>query len=348
MHLATLSKATNKVAWTVRGLGRPVKVEVLHDARGNQCPEYVKRITGPVYLEPLYGYPITADGALIEEAMDPHFPTRTPTWRNGLPSLRWFERTIRQPELIDHRASVVSLRHFWEWNYYHFHLDVLGKLKLLREQGIPRELPLALGRYARELPFVAALIQMGRLSQRDWIIPDIENRRIVLADELIYCRIDGLSYRNRVSHFLDEMELPPVPPGSSDKIFLNRGPAASRRIINFAEIRPVIEKLGFRIVDTAKLSIAEQIAIFSGTRYMAAIHGAGVTNIIYRRGFPLSLLELHASTFVNDDMKNICTEFGYAYDRLACDPVRGEKAPQASIYVEPSKLRRALDIMLQT
>ena len=37
-------------------------------------PEYIKRIRGPVYLEPQHGYAITADGVLVEETMDANFP----------------------------------------------------------------------------------------------------------------------------------------------------------------------------------------------------------------------------------------------------------------------------------
>jgi hypothetical protein len=37
-------------------------------------PEYIRRIRGPVYLEPQHGYAITADGVLVEETMDANLP----------------------------------------------------------------------------------------------------------------------------------------------------------------------------------------------------------------------------------------------------------------------------------
>ena len=137
-----VSKLSNKLAWTARRIGRSAPIEVLYQGGSKHRPEYIKRIRGPVYLEPLHGYAITADGVLVEETMDPHFPMPTATWRYGLPSLRWFEQTARRQDLVDHHRSVVSLRHPWEWNYYHFHLDVLGKLKLLSEHGVTDGRPL--------------------------------------------------------------------------------------------------------------------------------------------------------------------------------------------------------------
>lgn len=342
------AKWINKLAWTARRFGRSAPIEVLYQGGSKLRPEYIKRIRGPVYLEPLHGYAITADGVLVEETMDPNFPVRTATWRNGLPSMRWFEQTVRCQDLIDHHRSVVSLRHQWEWNYYHFHLDVLGKMKLLSEHNVLDGRPLALGRYVREFPFAAEVLRKGQLSKRDWLIPDADNRRIVLADELIYCRIDGLAAGDRVRYLLDQMELPPPPRDSSKKIFLNREPPASRVASNFSEIRPLIEERGFTIVDSATLSMDEKIELFSDIRHLVAIHGAGLTNVIYRRSAPLSLIEIHGSSYIPPDIKNISDDFGYTYRRLSCEPAKGVDPQHASIYVEPTELCRAMDELLQT
>ena len=150
-----VSKLINKLAWTARRFGRSAPIETLYQGGSKDRPEYIKRIRGPVYLEPRHGYAITADGVLVEETMDPNFPVPNATWRTRPSVVLWFERTVRCHNLIDHHRSVVSLRHQWEWNYYHFHLDVLGKMNLLSKHGFLDGHPLALGRYVREFPFAA-------------------------------------------------------------------------------------------------------------------------------------------------------------------------------------------------
>lgn len=347
MAAGLIQRLISKSAWTARRIGRSAPIEVLYQGGSKERPEYIKRIRGPVYLEPLFGYAITADGILVEETMDPHFPVPAPTWRHGLPSMRWFDQTVRSPDLVDHHRSVVSLRHHWEWNYYHFHLDVLGKMNLLSEHNLLDGRPLALGRYVRQLPFTREVLGMGRLAKRDWLIPDAENRRIVLADELIYCRIDGLAARDRVRYLVDEMELPAPSLDSGKRIFLNREPPASRQIDNFAEVRPLIEERGFTIIDSATLSMDEKIELFSNVRHLVAIHGAGLTNIIYRRTAPLSLIEIHGTSYLPPDIKNISNDSGYTYRRLACEPAKGD--PQrANLYVNPTELCRAMDELLHT
>jgi hypothetical protein len=61
MVAPTVSKLINKLAWTARRFGRSAPIEVLYQGGSKERPEYIKRIRGPVYLEPLHGYAITAE-----------------------------------------------------------------------------------------------------------------------------------------------------------------------------------------------------------------------------------------------------------------------------------------------
>ena len=90
-------------------------------------------------------------------------------------------RTVR------HR-SVISLRHPWEWNYYHFYLDVLGKIRIFDELGIDQSTPLVVGRYAMDLPFAQQVLQTGGLKDRTWIV---QADTYILADEVYYCRTNS-------------------------------------------------------------------------------------------------------------------------------------------------------------
>ena len=56
--------------------------------------------------------------------------------------------------------------------------------------------------------------------------------------------------------------------------------------------------------------------LFRQTRLLVALHGAGLTNMLHRRGLPLFVLELHAKGYVSKDMANLCLEYGYAHAQL--------------------------------
>src|SRR5579871_3757565 len=222
-----------RCSWTKRALqSQPPRIELLH-ARAPESPvalpEFVKSMEGPAYIEPEYGYIITAGGRLIEEAIAPQIPHKS-SWRMGLPSTHSIDAMIKDPARIVYYPTVVSLRHWWEWNYYHFHLDVLGKLRLLHDIGIDDEIPIALGRYVREKSFAEQILTQGKLAKRHWIVPDIDNRTIIRADRIVYCRTQQ-SFMKRLSFLTEEMCAPDPVIDSSERIYLTRKPTAPRRIL---------------------------------------------------------------------------------------------------------------------
>ena len=241
---------------------------------------------------------------------------------------------------------VISLRHWWEWNYYHFFIDVLGKLNLMDRLGLEADTPVILGPYAGQLPFAAQFIKMGQLGQRHWIVP---NNTPILADEILYCRTLE-NYKARVDHVLAFLELPLERDRSSERLFLNRGGPAMRQLVNLDEIWPVLKRYGFGMIDTATLTMKDQVEIFSKTRYLVALHGAGITNIIFRGGAPLNLLELHSSQFPPrrrvTNFERICRNYGYGYDRLAGEPQTPSRPLKSNFAISPALLEAKLNAWL--
>ncbi len=216
-------------------------------------------------------------------------------------------------------ATVASLRHFWEWNYYHFYLDVLGKLSLLEKAGVNAQTPLAVAKYLDEAPFARQATKRGALSQRNWINP---RDKYIKADKIIFCQTKT-SYAERVAtinrYMRDEADdancaNAPYCGVSERRIFLNR--SNNRRLANLPEVQNFLERNGFEIVDTAGMSLDEQIALFASVRYLIAIHGAGTTNIIFRQPHPMSVLELHHERYMAYDHRKLCDDFGYYWDSL--------------------------------
>src|SRR5262249_7777469 len=89
---------------------------------------------------------------------------------------------------------------------------------------------------------------------------------------------------------------------------------------------------------TDDLSLQEQIELFQGARYVVGLHGAGLTNIIYRRAAPLALLELHSYSFVLDCYYRLSHEYGYFYDRLPCVAEPGPSWGESDLSVDLPQL----------
>ncbi len=337
------SKVTSKAFWSLSNAISQPDVRYLHRRdEGPEPGEYVCATNRKAFIDPEWGYVITDNARLVEASLYPNFVPHHPLWRIGGASPANF--LSKRHRGARHFGKVVSLRHFWEWNFYHFYFDVLGKLKLLKDVGIEDDVPLVLGPYAHQMTWARQILAQGDLAKRTWIIPRGE---FISADEVVFCRTQQ-EYRLKMNHVMDQMGVIPNAGQRHERIFLDRADAKNRRILNFAEIKAIADDLGFRYVDSlSSLSVAQQIELFANTRQLAAIHGAGITNVLFRRDAPMNLLELHSANYISTDYKRMCREYGHGYDTLPGVPEPGPKM-QASFTLSPSDFRRKLEEMLES
>jgi capsular polysaccharide biosynthesis protein len=71
--------------------------------------------------------------------------------------------------------------------------------------------------------------------------------------------------------------------GTGTRLFVLRGAAKHRCVINESEIAQALEAEGWRIIDPATLSFEQQIAAFNTASHVAASHGAGLANLAFCR-----------------------------------------------------------------
>jgi hypothetical protein len=341
-----MRKLVHRCAWTALALMAPAAPD-LHAITDSVDPsDSVVVCDEPAFVEPEFGY-VTARGRLLDESLQPNVPHSKATWRVALPSpVDVLQRIRARDTHVVEQGTVVSLRHLWEWNYFHFVFDVLGKLQVLDEVAGADAAPIALGRYAGQLPFAERAIEMGRLSGRRWLVPDQDNRTIIRAERVIFGRT-GRSLGQRAEYIRELLGAAPADQAGSERVFLTRRPPHGRRLLNEDDILRVTRRHGFEVVDAAELTLDEQIKLFSSTRHLA-VHGAGLTNIIFRAGAPLSLLELHGDRYPGPgNMRRICAELGYQHAALAGPQTKGG-AQGANFAIDPGELASALPRLLDT
>lgn len=335
-----------KAGWEVaaRLTPRPT-LELVHeresfDGRGGR--EIIRRCVGPAYIEPQWGYVITEAGSLIEESMAPNLEYHKGPWRVGVASPRGFLAARQGKVRVIQAPSVISLRHFWEWNYYHFYLDTLSKLQIFDELGLDPATPIVVGRYTMELPFASDVIHLGNLGKRNWLIQD---EAYVRADEVYYCRVKT-RYGTRVQFLIEQLGANGGNPSAQSRIFLTRGPGTLRRLLNADAVEAVLKEYGFEIVDTADLPMVEQLAVFERARYLVALHGAGMVNLLFRYGAPMSVLELHGNEFRSTDFERLCRDLDFSWDHYSGPAAPGIDPRAADFSIDPDGLRQKLNEMI--
>lgn len=96
---------------------------------------------------------------------------------------------------------------------------------------------------------------------------------LLVSNKAIRVGVEWL--RGRMAH------LCAAPVEATRRLFLSRRDNGRRRLLNEDELFASLEPHGFERVVPGKLSVADQISIFSAARMVVAAHGAGLTNMIF-------------------------------------------------------------------
>lgn len=183
--------------------------------------------------------------------------------------------------------------------YYHWILDLLPRLHLLEQAGhwAPGSSRPFLINSAR-FPFQAETL--ARFGITTWV--ETEGRAFE-ADNMFCPSMPGEmgevpdwvpSYlRKRLGYVASESMVAPY-----ERIYISRSNAPSRRVKNESEVAAHMERRGFKVILSEKLTFADQVKLFQHARYIVAPHGGGLTNLCFSAP-GCRVLELFGAGYVN-------------------------------------------------
>ncbi len=289
-------------------------------------------------IEPVGGWVITRPFRLEEASISGY------TAKKGAPGLRRYvalrAKCLRTPL----RPPVLSLRMSGERNYFHALVELLGgRLRLAEEQGVPVDTPLVVSVGLASKPFFGELQRLPALCDRQWIVQGvhelISSERVWFAETSAY-EVNNFEFARRV------LGVEPSDPETNDRVLLIRSPSAGRTMSNMNEVLDVTHRYGFRAVDTAAMSLAQQRHIFSSAGVVVATHGAGLTNLLFRQSAPLQVLEIFPFRSGHPKMYRLLAESsGFGYRAMHAD--NGDVPPWHKPFnVNVAKLRQNIEEML--
>ena len=139
-----------------------------------------------------------------------------------------------------------------------------------------------------------------------------------------------------------------------ERLFIGRKNTNKRTVLNMAEIQPQLDDLGFTTIYAEDWSIPEFARIMNQARVVAAVHGAGLSNIAFCEP-GTKVLELYGP-HITVEFWGISNTLGFEHHLLAgydeagrrpwdegAFPVRSQQERNAAGFtVDPAELRRAL------
>lgn len=308
-----------------------------HDNHDWIQDEYLLVYDKPCIIEPHYGWALSSDNKLIYPSLG---FSRVPYLHKPDSKVK----TLRNAPLEEY-SELISLRDTGEENYYHFYNDVLAKLFFLEEKlKISPDVPLLISKRLYDRPYFQYFLTHPYLCNRHWVVQD---EQYIRSHRTYFCKplTHTSHYYARVLDMV-RLEDRDDATGAERRLFIMRSSKRLRFIENNAEIAAICQEFGFEVVDFDELTLPQQIKAMGQARYVVGIHGAGLTNMLFRGHRPMGLLEIypHADYFPFHYIL-MANQLGYQYDGLI-------GLPSAQLFsggfgVDPVELRQRLASMLE-
>jgi capsular polysaccharide biosynthesis protein len=191
------------------------------------------------------------------------------------------------------RGTVLMLAHRFQHNYFHWLFDVVAKMAVIEHEAVRFDAVYV----DQSQPFqVQSLVRLG-----------------IDPGKVIECNAAPLIHATSLVAVANEHAFPRPPAWAcrylatrlggnavcvgSQRLYVSRADAGSRRVLNETAVMALLEGFGFRCVTLSSMSLDEQIAAFQSCEIVVGAHGAGLSNIVFCRP-GTKILELSAPRYV--------------------------------------------------
>jgi len=132
------------------------------------------------------------------------------------------------------------------------------------------------------------------------------------------------------------------------RIYVSRGKAAKRRLLNEAEILPLLDRHGFQVICMEELSLVDQVRLAASSQVIVGLHGAGLTHMLWMP--PCSqVLEIRAAgDGTNNCYYGLASDLGHSYYYTVASKRSPFSTSQRSDFVvDVGRFERALIDLVQ-
>lgn len=312
----------------------------------------LEKLIPPTTLLELNDVRVSADGILFRHhKMLPEsfaFPSNMEQWRRRS-LLKFFvsNYVLRRLRKVD--RDILWITDDWSNGYFHWLTDALTRLYVMRDRLDDFVLLLPWDYEARD--FVQSSLQCFDVTAVEFIGQD-EVRRCRKVFMPTHTAPSG-HYNEEIIRGVRSLLLQAYGDaayrGEGERIYISRGRARKRRIINEEALIDVLAEFRFQTIYAEDLSFEQQVKICSRARYLVSNHGAGLTNMLFMpQG--ASVLELrHHTDCINNCYFTLSSALDLNYFYQTCQSGNSDQYPHAAdLVVDPKALKANLSLLLRT
>ncbi len=246
-------------------------------------------------------------------------------------------------------ADQVCVLAFDPWsarNYYHWIIDALPRLFIIREKL--RDSVVLLPRNARRYMHESVRLfnPKGMLELKKHTYARVKHLCLPrpVADS---GRHDGTVLNGLKKFILSALDGQDRPRTVGERIYISRANQHSRKVHNETEVRELLKKYGFTVVFFENMSFTDQVSLMRNAKHVVSSHGANLTNILFmpENG---KVLEINKNVSPNLCYYSLASSidlyYFYQFCPIACDGPDSDN--NADLMVDVVKLRENVEAML--
>ena len=278
---------------------------------------------------------INQDNRLVKE-LSREYPGQLPGCQNYDGNKhRIFElEELPKLEKIDGKVAVLS---GLSGNvYFHWMVDILPRLEILKIHGIDLE----------EIDWFLVNSYQQPFQRESLKILGIPEEKIIQSDRHPYIQAKqlivpsfpgylgwlpswGLEFHRRIflERIKQERKTEDKPRNFyPERIYISRNNSRYRRVFNEEEVISKLSQLGFVCIEPESMTLTEQIDIFAHAKVIIAAHGSGLTNIMFCRP-GTKVIELVSPNYIRHYYWAISQQLGLEHyflkgEDFTCYPIR--------------------------
>lgn len=306
------------------------------DRADRNWPTFVLKLPGGRVLRH-DGVVLTPDGALLgdvsrESGREPSRHSLLGAWR--------------LPPLTRRRGTVAVLTVIGGNQYFHWLLDLLPRLDLLRRAGFALDRIDAFVVNGFDQPFQRETLARFGIGPERVVCAAYEMH--LEAETLLVPSLAGTSGNMLAGTppVLRHALCPARIPDGKTRLYVRRNDVTYRRVLNDDAVVAALAPLGFEPVTLTGMPVAEQAALFARAEAIVGCHGAGFSNLVFC-GPGTKVFEFFSPRYVNACYYALADRVGASYHYLVGE---GDAPPEgvdpheitADVTVDVPKLRALL------
>jgi len=226
----------------------------------------------------------------------------------------------------------ITVLDHWLAEYYHWFMEAVPRLIFLLENNSGAKL--ILSERCRGVSYIEETIKRLKVKEVNFL----PRKSYADVETLMTSTYMGPSDFHREEYLRRVRALFNNDVHQDRKVYISRGKARYRKVVNEADVIDLLKEFGFEIIYAEELDFKKQVELFSRTSHLITNHGAGLSNIVFM-GKGARVMEFRKSSygFYGDSKKretskfyntyyHMCLALGLDYYYMSCDSPEPEQS----------------------